>query len=385
MKKFKIFINYAISISLMIIPAFLTQDYLFNALKYIDNSSIAYLISFLGYLLFLLIGIFINTIIHESGHLVAGLISGYKFSSFRILSTCFVKDGDKVKIKKFSIPGTAGQCLMLPPPLDSQGKIPYKLYNWGGCIFNLIFAIIFILLAVIFKSSPFALSFFIMLASTGLVLLVNNGLPLGTALIQNDAQNVIDISKSHKAIQSFNIQLLVAECQSRGIKLQNMPEEWFIMPDDSEINNPINATIASLICSREIELGNFYNAHKLIRSVLQKSPNMLGIYKTLLSLEIIYLDAIHQWASNEDILNRLFALNKQIAPLKRNITVQRVLYTTALLCEINLQKAIKHLQLFDSIAKKYPYPQEVENERKLIALAQEAYKKISCIPQNSQN
>ena len=97
MKKFKIFINYAISISLMIIPAFLTQDYLFNALKYIDNSSIAYLISFLGYLLFLLIGIFINTIIHESGHLVAGLISGYKFSSFRILSTCFVKDGDKVK------------------------------------------------------------------------------------------------------------------------------------------------------------------------------------------------------------------------------------------------------------------------------------------------
>ena len=109
MKKFKIFINYAISISLMIIPAFLTQDYLFNALKYIDNNSIACLISFLGYLLFLLIGIFINTIIHESGHLVAGLISGYKFSSFRILSTCFVKDGDKVKIKKLSIPGTAGQ------------------------------------------------------------------------------------------------------------------------------------------------------------------------------------------------------------------------------------------------------------------------------------
>ena len=65
MKKFKIFINYAISISLMIIPTFLTQDYLFNALKYIDNSSIAYLISFFGYLLFLLIGIFINTIIHE--------------------------------------------------------------------------------------------------------------------------------------------------------------------------------------------------------------------------------------------------------------------------------------------------------------------------------
>ena len=208
-----------------------------------------------------------------------------------------------------------------------------------------------------------------MFAATGLTLLSNNAIPLRNNLIQNDAQNVIDISKSNKAIQSFNVQLLIAESQSKGIKLKDMPKEWFIMPDDSEINNPINATIASLICSREIELGNFYNAHKLIRSVLQKSPNMLGIYKTLLSLEIIYLDAIHQWASNEDIFNKLYALKKQIAPLKRNISVQRVLYTVALICENDSVKAVNHLLLFEKLSKKYPYQQELENERKLLELA----------------
>ena len=385
MEKVKKFLSFTLPVILLILPIFLTKGLEYFMLKTFNNQSIAGLFILLGYFFLLFFGTFINTIIHESGHLIFGLLTGYKFSSFRILSTCFVKNENKIKVKKFSVPGTAGQCLMLPPAIDSQGKIPYKLYNWGGCILNLIFSLIFLIFAIIFKNNAITCSIFAMLSATGGALIVNNGLPIRNAITQNDAQNVIDISKSKNALHSFNLQLLIAESQSRGIKLQDMPKEWFIMPNDSEINNAITATIAYIICSREIELGNFYGAHKMIRDVLQKSPNMLGIHKTLLNLEIIYLDAIHQWASNSDILNRLYALKKQIAPLKRSLTVQRILYTTALLCENDLQKPVKHLQLFEAIAKKSPYPQEVENERKLIALTQEAYKKISCIPQNSQN
>lgn len=52
-------------------------------------------------------------ITHEAGHLVCGLLSGYKFVSFRIGSIIFVKRGDKILRKKFSIPGTGGQCLWI--------------------------------------------------------------------------------------------------------------------------------------------------------------------------------------------------------------------------------------------------------------------------------
>ena len=67
--------------------------------------------AFLG----LFVGSFLQLIVHEAGHLVCGLITGYKFVSFRVFSYTLYKEDDKCKVKKFSLSGTAGQCLLSPP------------------------------------------------------------------------------------------------------------------------------------------------------------------------------------------------------------------------------------------------------------------------------
>ena len=319
----------------------------------------------------LYLGILLQTVIHESGHLVFGLLSGYKFSSFRILSLCFTKSENKIKIKKFSIPGTLGQCLMLPPQEKLNGLIPYKLYNVGGCAFNLIFSLLFLTLAFIFSSSALIVSMCQTFAITGFILFINNGIPMRTPFIQNDGQNVIDISKSEQANRSFAIQLLVSESQTRGIKISDMPEEWFIYPNQYELDNPIVSTQVYLICSRLIERGDFYNAHLQIRNLLNNATNLLGIYKLLLELELIYLDAIHGWDFNQQIINRLNELEKNLKVLKNNPSTQRVLYTVEIVCKGNEKQAQKHLERFEKLAKKYPFAQEIESERKLIALATE--------------
>ena len=54
-------------------------------------------------------------IIHEAGHLVCGLRSGYKFVSFRMMNLTFIRVDGKIRIKRYSIAGTGGQCLLLPP------------------------------------------------------------------------------------------------------------------------------------------------------------------------------------------------------------------------------------------------------------------------------
>ena len=59
--------------------------------------------------------------------------------------------------------------------------------------------------------------------------------------------------------------------------------------------------------------------------------------------------------------------------MQKNISVQRILYSVTLLCYKDEKKANKHLDLFEKFAKKSPYPQEVEQERKLIGIACEAY------------
>ena len=60
----------------------------------------------------MLIMFFIHIIIHEGGHLIFGWFSGYQFSSFRVGNIILVNNNGKLHLKKFSIPGTAGQCLM---------------------------------------------------------------------------------------------------------------------------------------------------------------------------------------------------------------------------------------------------------------------------------
>ena len=73
----------------------------------------------------------LQIIIHEGGHLVFGLATGYKFSSFRILSWMLVREEGKLRLRHLSLAGTGGQCLMAPPDLK-DGRVPFLLYNFGG-------------------------------------------------------------------------------------------------------------------------------------------------------------------------------------------------------------------------------------------------------------
>ena len=72
-------------------------------------------------------------------------MTGYKFSSFRIGNIMLVKTGGKLKFKKLTIAGTAGQCLMSPPDLKDD-KMPVIIYNLGGALLNIISCIIFFII-----------------------------------------------------------------------------------------------------------------------------------------------------------------------------------------------------------------------------------------------
>ena len=77
------------------------------------------------------IGVVIQIIVHEAGHLVFGLLTGYKFVSFRVFDFKLEKDSNnKFKLRLQHMRGTLGQCLMKPPKYI-EGKFRYKLYLAG--------------------------------------------------------------------------------------------------------------------------------------------------------------------------------------------------------------------------------------------------------------
>ena len=92
-----------------------------------------------------LVTYYVSIIVHEGGHLVFGLISGYRFCSFRIGSLMWINQDGKIQLRRFNLAGTGGQCLMTPPA-EKESKAQIITYNLGGVIANLILAAVFALL-----------------------------------------------------------------------------------------------------------------------------------------------------------------------------------------------------------------------------------------------
>ena len=64
---------------------------------------------------------FLQVTVHEGGHLVCGLLTGYRPLSFRIGRVLLVKLDGRWRVRSLHIPGTGGQCLMAPPERTPVG------------------------------------------------------------------------------------------------------------------------------------------------------------------------------------------------------------------------------------------------------------------------
>ena len=75
-----------------------------------------------------LIGIPFTVLIHEAGHLLFGLVTGYRLVSFRLFSLILKKKDGRWRIcrEPAMMAGIAGQCLMAPPR-KKNGRFPYRL------------------------------------------------------------------------------------------------------------------------------------------------------------------------------------------------------------------------------------------------------------------
>lgn len=336
----------------------------------------AMICSFAGLFLAMYVVIYAQIIIHEAGHLVFGALSGYRFSSFRIMSLMWVKEEGRIQLRRFSMAGTGGQCLMVPPEMKN-GKIPVMLYNLGGSLMNVIAGIFGIGLYLILPRPSFLTAVLLMFGVIGFLFAVMNGVPMRMGTVDNDGYNAFSLGKNPDALRSFWIQMKINEQISRGIRLKDMPGEWFAVPSDQEMKNSMVAALGVFACNRLMDQGRFGEADALMAHMLEIDSGMVGIHRNLLICDRIYCCLISE-DPRED-LDRMYdkEQKKFMKSMKNFLTVIRTEYVYALLAEKDERKAEGLRQRFDKYARSYPYPSEVQGERELIEVAEKKQEKVT--------
>jgi len=329
-----------------------------------------FFLGLIGVYVLLFLFLFLHIVIHEGGHLILGLLTGYQYSSFRIGSFMWVKTNGKLHLKRYSLSGTGGQCLMAPPDMV-DGKIPYVLYNFGGCLANLAASAIPLAVALIFWKPDYLHFMVILWACIGMFLALTNGIPMKVQGMPNDGHNAMSLGKTPEALKAFWLQMKINEQIANGKRLKELPEEWFAMPSEEGMQNSLIATIAVFACNRLMDLGKYEEAAVEMERLVNKKSGMVGIHRHMLNADRLYCEMVGE--NRPEKIEELYTdeLQKFLKTMKKSPSAYRVQFLYAKYVEKNEKAALAAWNNFERVAKTYPYPHEIEGEREMIAYAEE--------------
>lgn len=319
--------------------------------------------SFFMILLWLAISYFLHVIVHEAGHLICGLLSGYQFLSFRIGSFVIQKVNNQFQIKKMSLAGTAGQCLMNPPEKHGE-NYPVGLYFTGGILANVLLSVVCLLISE--YSVHFSL-YLRILAFLGIAMAVINGIPVKTPLIVNDGYNILNLRKNKIARESLWRQLKINYMQTNGIRLKDMPSEWFELPEDADYHDISISTIAVFKENRLMDEHDFDGAKDMIRFLISDSCKVIGLYKIMLQLDQTYIDLLERGEQADVKVLSQKETAGVIKQMKDFPAIIRTQYAAAVKKQ-NLTEQQKLLERFEKVKKTYPIQADLASEAELIRL-----------------
>lgn len=322
------------------------------------NSPLAYIFERAGFLLIFILGFIVHIIIHEGGHLIFGLISGYSFVSFRVGSFIIIKENERLKFKRFNIPGTAGQCLMMPPDLKEE-NFPFMLYNFGGVIMNFILSILGILFTIFLNGKIFSyngmLDAILILSGVGGILIVlTNGIPMKIGGIANDGYNALSMIKDENARNGFYTQLRVNGLQSQGIRIKDMDIEMFNLSDNADLSNPLNTSMRLMEYNWYLDNMDLENARKTINTLIPYFNKLVPIYRYEINCERIFLELLGD--CDKSFIDRLYDkdLKKYIKAAKFMISKNRLMMAYEAYYNKNEIEALEYYEEIKDLVKKSP-------------------------------
>ncbi len=342
---------------------------MYNMPSHIDGfSSLLY---FLFMIFIVCICQFLHIVIHEGGHLIFGLLSGYKFISYRIGSFMITKEDNRYQLKRFSLAGTAGQCLLSPPDYNN-GHYPQFLYNLGGIFLNIITSLIAFVGYFMFNDIPYLNTAFLIFGIIGIYFASTNGIPLIINGMNNDGYNAYHCYKDEFSKKAFWISLKVNALNSVNIRLKDMNTSYFEDISLSDMRNSLASSLLLLNLNHAMDAHSFTHAKDILQFINDNTIEFISIHKYLIQCEEFYIKMIeHDFSKIDSFTHKTF--QKFLKSMKNYPAVIRTQYTYELLYNMDPNSAQVYLDRFQKVKKTYPNQMDIDSEQELMDYAFNIY------------
>lgn len=160
--------------------------------------------------------------LHELGHFIGGVISGYRFTSITLFRVCIYDDYGKLKITRHT-DGPIGQCLMHPKCIRQN---PVMLIA-GGIAMNIMIGMIFLIIGITAADLKVMVSC-VCFGGINLAMGLMNAMPDSPT---NDGSTLIDATRSNVRSEIYNRIMLVYRQLETGHRYKELSEDILEGPD----------------------------------------------------------------------------------------------------------------------------------------------------------
>lgn len=316
------------------------------------------------------VGLYLNLILHEAGHLIAGLLSGYRFAAFCVFKTSIVKQDGRLVVRRRGAPGASGLCVLSPPAMR-DGTYPVRLYISGGFLMNFILA-----------GSGFGLAFglagvadlwarvFLVVGIFGAFLGLVNFIPTNAGGAFSDGYVLFNLGKEENAEARrgcwsvFQTQALDVQ----GTRPRELPRELYDWVDVERIDNVFVLSAALTQYNSVVDSGDLPAAKALARRLSEGLPDSFATQRLAVRCELLFLELVGECRPEE--IDGLYtkALAGYLRAAHADSSVQRLKYAYARLFLGDAAKAAESLAAFRTSSAASVWRGTSRCEEELVAL-----------------
>ena len=318
------------------------------------------------------IGLLLNVVLHEAGHLICGLLTGYGFVLYSVFGQTFMKEKGKLVRKRYSFAGAGGGC-MLSPPDRTNGTYPFKLYISGGFIVDFLLCILFLILFFLFApTAALWARVFLVIAIVSAFLGLINLAPHKVAL-PSDGYILFNLGKDKNAEMRhgfwsvLKIQTLIAE----GIRPRDIPTKLFDWVDMDALFDIFVFETARNRYLSYLDRLELSKAEELMQTLSKNMQDMPDAVQLSCNVELLFHEMIGK--CRQEKIDSLFdkRLKDFMKAASSDISVCRTLYTYARLILKDETKAKEEMELFQKACSMPLHSGAAPGEQELIAIVDE--------------